>query len=70
VWRFAGSHFAEGHELGVAEEVAGGPFGEFDFGFDFGAEPNVVGHFFGGDAFAEVTGFGGREIGEGAFFGG
>jgi hypothetical protein len=25
-------------ELGVAEDAAGGPFGEFDFGFDFGAE--------------------------------
>ena len=41
---------AEGDEFGVAEEAAGGPFGEFDFGFDFGAEPGVVGHFVGGDA--------------------
>jgi hypothetical protein len=25
-----------------------GPFCEFDFGFDFGAQPGVGGHFFGG----------------------
>jgi hypothetical protein len=25
----------------VAEEAAGGPFGEFYFGLDFGAEPDV-----------------------------
>ena len=48
------SELAQGNELGVAEDGAGGPFGEFDFGFGFGAEPGVVGHFFGGDAFAPV----------------
>ena len=47
-----GSGLPQPDELGVAEEAAGGPFGVFDFGFDFGAEPDVVGHFFGGDAFA------------------
>jgi hypothetical protein len=35
----------------VAEEGGGGPLGEFYFGDDFGAEPDVVSHFFGGDAF-------------------
>jgi len=49
------SHLAQGDEFGVAEDGAGGPFGEFDFGFGFGAEPGVVGHFFGGDAFAKVA---------------
>jgi len=49
------SHLAQGDEFGVAAEAGGSPFGEFDFGFDFGAEPNVVGHFFGGDAFAKVA---------------
>ena len=46
---------AQGDEFGVAEEAAGGPFGEFDFGFDFGTEPGEVGHFVGGDALAPVT---------------
>jgi hypothetical protein len=31
---------AEGDEFGMAEDVAGGPFGEFDFGNDFGFEPS------------------------------
>ena len=38
--QFRSSHFAQGDEFGVAEEGAGGPFGVFDFGFDFGAEPD------------------------------
>ena len=38
----------------MAEEAAGGPFGEFDFGFDFGAEPGVVGHFVGRYALTAV----------------
>ena len=35
--------FAEGDEFGVAEDAAGGDFGEFDLGFDFGAQPKVAG---------------------------
>jgi hypothetical protein len=42
--------FRGGNEFGLTEQAAGGPFGEFDFGFDFGAEPAAVGHFVGGDA--------------------
>jgi hypothetical protein len=37
--------------------------------FGFGTEPGVVGHFFGGHAFAPVTGFGCGQVGEGAFGG-
>jgi hypothetical protein len=58
--RVEGSGVAQGDEFGVAEEVALGPFGEFYFGFDFGAEPDVVGHFVGGDAFAPVARTSGR----------
>jgi hypothetical protein len=36
----------------VAEEAGFRGFGIFYFCFDLGAEPDVVGHFFGGDAFA------------------
>jgi len=65
----------------VAEEAAGGPFGEFDFGFDFRAEPGVVGHFVGGDALAPLatarrsattwrSATRGRQVGEWTFFGG
>src|SRR5579859_1725808 len=32
-----------------------GLFGEFGFGFDFAAEPGVVGHLVGGHAFAPVA---------------
>jgi hypothetical protein len=39
----------------VAEDMACSPLGKFDFGFDFGAEPGVVGHFIGSTALAEVT---------------
>ena len=39
----------------MAEEAAGGSFDVFDFGFDFGAEPGVVGHFVRGDAFTPMT---------------
>ena len=63
-------HFAQRDEFGVAEEAAVGPFREFDFGFDFGAEPGVVGHFVGGDAFAPMARLCRREVGEGALFGG
>ena len=53
--RSRGLVVAEGEEFGVAEKGAGGPFGEFDFGFDFGAEPSVVGHFVGGYALAPMA---------------
>jgi hypothetical protein len=59
----------------VAEDGAGGPFGEFYFGFDFRAEPGVVGHFFGGHSLAPMATArrspdgGGRQVGEGALFG-
>ncbi len=41
---------AEGNEFGVAQDAAGGPFGEFDFGNDFGFEPDVIFHVLGGHA--------------------
>jgi hypothetical protein len=47
-WRLV---VAEGDEFGVAEDGGGGPLGEFDFGDGLGAEPDVVGHFFGGDQY-------------------
>ena len=58
IWLVGLVGFAEGDEFGVAEDAAGGDFGEFDFGFDFGTQPVVVGHFVGSHAFAaeEVEG--------------
>ena len=50
------SCFAEGDEFGVAEEAASGPFGVFDFGFDFGAEAGVIGHFVGRHAAPQWSG--------------
>jgi len=44
---FGGFIVAEGYEFGVAEEGTGGPFGEFDLGDDFGAEPYIVCQWFG-----------------------
>jgi len=41
---------AEVNEFRVAQDAAGGPFGEFDFGNDFGFEPDVMFHVFGGGA--------------------
>jgi hypothetical protein len=48
----------------VAEDVAGNPFGEFDFGDDFGFEPNVICYVLGGDAFGPRARFGAGAIGE------
>ena len=47
---------------GVTENAACRPFGEFDFGDDFGLEPNVVFHVLGGYAFAPVTQLGCGQI--------
>jgi hypothetical protein len=66
--RFArASSLAQCDEFGVAEKAAFCRLGKFDFGFDFRAQPDVVGHFFGADAFAPVAGFWCREIGEWTF---
>jgi hypothetical protein len=46
------SELAQSNKFGVAEDAAGGPFGEFDFSFDFGAEPGVLSHFVGGHSLA------------------
>ena len=46
---------AEVSELGVTEDAAGGPFGEFDFGNGFGFEPDVIFHVLGGDVFAQIA---------------
>ncbi len=59
----------EGYEFGVAEDGAGGPFGEFDFGDCFGAEPYIVRHLFGGDAFPPMALFGGGQVCEWATVG-
>jgi len=45
---------AEVNELGMAEDAAGGPFGEFDFGNDFGYEPDIIFHVLGGNAFTPM----------------
>ena len=45
---------AEVNELGMTEDAAGGPFVEFDFGNDFGFEPDVIFHVLGGNAFSPV----------------
>jgi hypothetical protein len=56
----------------VSQDLAGSPLGELYLGFDFGAQPNVVGHFVGDDAFTPAGLAAGhrREVGEGAFVGG
>jgi hypothetical protein len=45
---------AEVNEFGVAEDAAGGPFIEFDFGNEFGFEPDVIFHVLGGNALSPV----------------
>jgi hypothetical protein len=59
----------------VAKHAAGGQFGEFDCGQNFGFEPDVIFHVLGGYAFAPMTTWrsattGGRKVGEGAARGG
>jgi len=43
------------NKFGVPEDVAGGPFIEFDFGNDFGFEPEIIFHVLGGHALAPVA---------------
>ena len=46
-----GSRFAQGNKLRMAQQTT--RLGVFDFGFGFGAEPGVVGHFVGSEVVLE-----------------
>jgi len=71
VWTRVGiSGLAQGDEFGVSQDLARSPLSELYLGLDFRTQPNIVGHFFGSDAFAPMAGFGCREVGEGPFGGG
>jgi hypothetical protein len=58
-----------GSELGTTQDLACTPLGELYLGLGFKRLRDVVGHFVGGDAFAETAGARGREVGKGAYVG-
>jgi hypothetical protein len=54
------------NKFGVAQNAPSGPLGEFNFGHDFGFQPDVIFHVLGSDAFSPRTTSTAWEIGEGA----